>query len=62
MTEAQKRANAAYKKKCRILRVTIYPTERDILRKVESVGKYSTYIKKLIREDIEKERKNHENR
>lgn len=32
-------------------------TEKDIIDKLLSEGKYSTYIKRLIREDIEKSSK-----
>lgn len=51
-TEAQKRAKLKYKKKCRELRITLYPTEQDIISKIESVGQYSPYIKGLIKQDI----------
>lgn len=32
----------------------IMSTEQDIISKLESVDKYNTYIKRLIREDIER--------
>ena len=51
-TEAQKRAKLKYKHKCRELRITLYPTEQDIISKIDSVEQYSTYIKGLIRQDI----------
>ena len=51
-TEAQKRAKANYKKKCREIRLTLYPTDGDIYEKISSVPQYSTYIKALIRKDI----------
>ena len=51
-TEAQKRAKKAYKKKCRELRVMLYPTDQDIMDKIESVEQYTPYIKELIRKDI----------
>ena len=54
MTEAQKRAKAEYRKKVRTLHIEIYPTEQDILDKLDSVDKYSAYIKQLIRDDIAK--------
>lgn len=53
-TDAEKEARKRYDKKCRRLVVTVYPTESDILRRVESVGEYSAYIKGLIRADIER--------
>ena len=55
MTDAQKRAKAKYQEKVRTFRIDVYPTETDILHKLTSVDKYSTYIKDLIRKDIEKE-------
>ena len=56
MTEAQKRAKSKYQEKVRAFRIEVYPTEQDILEKLESVDKYATYIKKLIRDDIAKDR------
>lgn len=55
MTDAQKRAKAKYQEKVRTFRIDVYPTETDILHKLTSVDKYSTYIKDLVRKDIEKE-------
>lgn len=54
MTEAQKKAKAEYRKKVRTIHIEIYPTEQDILEKLDSVERYGTYIKRLIREDIAK--------
>jgi hypothetical protein len=54
-TEAQKEARKRYTSKCRKLSITIYPTEEDISKKLDSVPSYSTYIKTLIRKDIEDE-------
>ena len=56
MTDAQKRAKSEYRKKIKTLCVEIYLNEQDILDKLESVGKYTPYIKRLIREDIEREK------
>lgn len=56
MSEALKRAKAKYKEKVRTFRVDVYPTEQDILDKLESVDRYATYIKNLIREDIAKKK------
>ena len=56
MTEAQKRAKAEYRKKVKTIHIEIYPSEQDILDKLESVDRYATYIKNLIREDIAKEK------
>lgn len=54
-TEAQKRAKNKYRaEKVRTLQIDLYQTEQDIIDKINSVEKYSTYIKRLIREDIAK--------
>ena len=53
MTDAQKRAKAKYQEKVRTFRIDVYPTEKDILHKLTTVDKYSTYIKSLIRKDIQ---------
>lgn len=58
-TEAQKRANKKYNAKAKRLELKIYPSEQDILEKITQVqesGGYAPYIKKLIREDISKEK------
>lgn len=51
-SEAKKR----YKAKVEILRVELYPTDEDIKKQIaerlEAGEKKSTYIKRLIREDI----------
>jgi hypothetical protein len=60
-TEAQKRANRnakkKYKLKCKVYQLCAYPTDSDIIAKLERVrelngGNYSPYIKALIRKDI----------
>lgn len=51
-TEAQKRAKKAYRKKCRELRVTLYPSDQDIIDKIDSLEQYTPYIKELIRKEI----------
>lgn len=56
MTEAQKRAKAKYQEKVRMFRIAVYPTEQDILERLESMEQYTPYIKRLIREDIEREK------
>ena len=60
MSEALKRAKAKYKAKVETLRIELYPTDADIKEKIAErlaagEGK-ATYIKRLIREDIEKGR------
>lgn len=41
-----------YKKKIRRLFIELYPTDKDILDKLNTVPAYSSYIKFLIRKDI----------
>lgn len=57
-TDRKSRAN--YKKKVEELRVELYPTDGDIKERiaemVSSGEKKAAYIKRLIREDIAKER------
>lgn len=55
-SEAKKKAKKKYKKKIIELRVELYPTDADIIKKLservnEGEGK-ATYVKRLIREDI----------
>lgn len=58
MKEYERRAKNKYKEKIETLRVELYPTDEDIKKKLleiqEAGEKKSTYIKRLIREDIEK--------
>lgn len=56
-TEAQKRARKKYAKKCRKMVITIYPTEPEMMKKINSVPSYSEYVKGLIAADIEREKK-----
>lgn len=60
-TEAQKRANKKYDAKARQLIIKIFPSEPDILEKINAEiekGGYAPYIKRLIREDIERSKNN----
>lgn len=60
-TEAQKRATERYREKSKQLILRIYPSEQDILDKILEVAEnegYSPYIKRLIRDDIEREKGN----
>ena len=50
--EVQRKAKRKYKQKIRCLTVELYPTEQDIIDKIDSVPQYATYIKGLIRADI----------
>lgn len=54
-TEAQTRAKVKYRQqKVKTLQIDLYQTDQDIIDKINSVDKYATYIKQLIRADIEK--------
>lgn len=58
-TDAQKKAKLKYEAKAKRLAISIYPSEQDILDKILQVseeGGYAPYIKRLIREDIEREK------
>ena len=52
MTNAKQR----YKAKVVKLQVDLFPTDKDIIDKLQNVDSKATYIKKLIREDIKKEK------
>lgn len=52
--EARNRAHSKYRReKCRTVQVTLFPTDRDIIEKLDSVDNKSGYIKGLIRADVE---------
>lgn len=52
MTESQKKAKAKYKTKVERFTVDFYPTEADLFEHLEKQPKKQTYIKNLIREDM----------
>jgi hypothetical protein len=56
MTEAERRAKNTYKKKIKRLFVELYPTDEYIKQRLEernAAGEAtSTYIKRIVREDI----------
>lgn len=58
--DTDRKARANYKKKVETLRVELYPTDQDIKEKLnertEAGEPKSTYIKRLIREDLQKQR------
>lgn len=54
MTDAQKRAKQKYREKCKHLQIVVYPTEQDIIDHLATKESYSPYIKRLIRQDIQK--------
>ena len=57
MTEAEKRAKKKYREKGKRLTVDFYPSEADLLEQVNKHSKKQTYIKNLIRADIEESKK-----
>lgn len=54
MTEAQKRAKDNYRKKCKKITIEFYPTETELIEHIEKQPQKQTYIKDLIRKDINK--------
>lgn len=54
MTEAQKKARNKYQQKVKKLTLDFCPTEMDLLEHINKQDKKQTYIKDLIRADIEK--------
>jgi ribosomal protein L16/L10AE len=54
-------ARSNYRKKIEVVRVELYPTDDDIKARIadrmESGEGKATYIKRLIREDIEREKR-----
>lgn len=60
MSEALDRAKRKYKTKVETLRVDLFPTDTDIKERLserlEAGEKKATYIKRLIREDMRKEK------
>ena len=55
-TEAQRRAIQNYKKKIKRITIEFSPAEADVWEHIQSQEKKQTYIKNLIRADIEKDR------
>lgn len=58
MKEYQRKAKNKYKEKVEVLRVELYPTDADIkeriAERVQAGEPKATYIKRLIRQDINK--------
>ncbi|MEF2855826.1 hypothetical protein ACTQY8_05470 [Collinsella bouchesdurhonensis] len=55
VSDAQKRASAKYnREKVTQKVVRFYPADADILRHAERQGAFATYVKRLIREDMER--------
>lgn len=55
-SEAQRRAVQNYKKKVKRITIDFAPTEADMWEHIQSQEKKQTYIKNLIREDMERGR------
>lgn len=53
-SEAQKRAKKNYQKNITRLTIDFYPTEKDLIDHIQKQLKKQTYIKDLIRADINK--------
>lgn len=58
MSEAQIRANANYRKRhVKTVTVPFYPGDADLFEWLDPQGGRATYIKRLIREDLERNKK-----
>ena len=55
-TEAQRKAIQTYKKKLKRITIDFSPAESELWEHIQSQEKKQTYIKNLIRADIEKGR------
>lgn len=53
MSEAQKRAKKKYQKNITRLTIDFYPTEKELVEQIKNQPKKQTYIKDLIRQDIQ---------
>lgn len=54
MTESEKKAKKKYLAKGKRMTIDFYPSEADLIEQVEKQPQKQTYIKNLIRQDIEK--------
>ena len=52
LTEAQKRAKAKYNSKVTKVSIEFYPSDADLLKKVQEQENKQAYIKELIRKDL----------
>ena len=53
LTEARKRAKTKYNEKVTKVTIEFYPTDTDLLAKVNEQPSKQAYIKELIRKDIQ---------
>ena len=56
MTESEKKAKKKYLSKVKRILLEFYPTEADLIEQVEKQSQKQTYIKNLIRKDMEKDK------
>jgi hypothetical protein len=56
-TEAQKKAKKKYMSKVKRLTIDFYPSESDLIKQIEKQPQKQTYIKNLIRADINDQNK-----
>ena len=56
-SEAQRRAIQNYKKKVKRITIDFSPAETELWDHIQQQGRKQTYIKSLIKADIEKERR-----
>lgn len=57
MTDAQKRAKKSYRARCSRTTIEFYQTDADIVAHLGGIDGKQTYIKALIRADMDKNRK-----
>lgn len=53
LTDAQKRAKAKYNSKVKKVTIEFYPADAELLAKVQSQENKQSYLKGLIRKDIQ---------
>ena len=53
LTDAQKRAKAKYNEKVVKVTIELYPTDKDLIDKLQEQTSKQAYIKDLIRKDIQ---------
>ena len=56
MKDSQRKAKQAYRKRCKRLYIDLYGTDQDIIDHLAKLDAIPSYIKALIRADIEKDR------
>lgn len=61
VSEAQKRANASYKRRnTKAKQIVFFPDDMDLYEWVSSQPKQNAYLKELIRKDMEERQAHHE--